>query len=595
MLAGAKGSKGKGKGRVAKGGRGGGTSDDCEIEEVLAGDTTSFLEQRLISVGNCLAPAGQEHGEEDSALTTTTLPVHFATKRSLLPPPLRALAVKITPERMIVDCGGQGQCGPNSMAFLLGHLNLFEGDGAALRVRIAAHLSKLAARERLTLFQWRSDPGKCVTLGELMVESMRAWPESFRQGKAPSVGAWCEIIQQPEAWTDMAFMLGCVDVFTIKCVITGVDDLGSVKPMLTLETQPGTPPKALIEIGCWLNRHFVAIAKVSAITSGAGELRIPIPAGEADRVAGEIAEWRSFNWPLRSPEEFRRLLECEFIRPTVMVAMEFSGAMRSALEAEGVRAISIDLRPCESGGMHYQGDVRDVAHLQHWSRAFFHPYCFQHHRWDKDCLPNKIRDGRAFWGSAAVLWCFSFLFADSVCVEQPDTITADFIDLGAMPGGAVREFTTDNCGDKERKFARLSTRNLDVGDPGISAAQSDPHRSQFLFRDTNERDRARSSWKRFPETCRMLARAPATANDRAPPIDYTAIIRLFAAAWGASGKPVPFGYDNEEGLPSDEDGRAYQATRGPGDGRKALESAPPAASSHRPLPGAEWGGADCQN
>lgn len=150
---GAKGSKGKGKGkgRVAQGGRGGGTSDDCEIEEVLAGDTTSFLEQRLISVGDCLAPAGQAQREEVSTLATTTLPVHFATKRGLLPPPLRALAVKIAPERMIVDCGGQGQCGPNCMAFLLGHLNLFEGDGVAVRVRIAAHLSKLAARERLTL------------------------------------------------------------------------------------------------------------------------------------------------------------------------------------------------------------------------------------------------------------------------------------------------------------------------------------------------------------------------------------------------------------------------------------------------------------
>lgn len=115
----------------------------------------------------------------------------------------------------------------------------------------------------------------------------------------------------------------------------------------------------------------------------------------------------------------------------------------------------LNLRPCESGGMHYQGDVREVAHLQHWSRAFFHPYCFQHHRWDKDCLPHKIRDGRTFWGSAAVSWCFSFPFADAVCVEQPDTITADFIDLGAVPGGAVREFTTDMCGDRERKLVRL--------------------------------------------------------------------------------------------------------------------------------------------
>lgn len=85
-------------------------------------------------------------------------------------------------------------------------------------------------------------------------------------------------------------------------------------------------------------------------------------------------------------------------------------------------------------------------------------------------------------------------------MEQPDTITADFIDLGAVPGAAVREFTTDKCGDQERKFVRLSARNLEIGEPGVSPAQSDPLRSEFLFKDAEERDRARSSWRRFPET-----------------------------------------------------------------------------------------------
>lgn len=135
----------------------------------------------------------------------------------------------------------------------------------ALRTRVAAYLSHPAGRERLTIFQWRADPGKRLTLDELMVESMREWPDSFRQGQEASEQAWCEIIRQPDAWTDMAFLLGCVDLFSVRCVLTSVNDLGEVRPMLSLEPRAGLQPKALIEIGCWLNRHFVAIAAVSSL------------------------------------------------------------------------------------------------------------------------------------------------------------------------------------------------------------------------------------------------------------------------------------------------------------------------------------------
>lgn len=221
------------------------------VEEILAGESNVVLEQRLLVVGDCLAPTGHGGEDSDSRLPASVfLPVSRAIQRGLLPPPLRALALKLAPKRMIIDCGGQGQCGPNSVAFLLGHLSLFEGDGVTLRERVASHLEDPKARERLTGFQWRADPGRRLTLEELMVESMRAWPESFRQGMHPSVEAWCSIIRQPEAWTDMAFLLGCVDLFAVRCVVTGVDDLGVVRPMMTLETRVGVPAQALIEVGC---------------------------------------------------------------------------------------------------------------------------------------------------------------------------------------------------------------------------------------------------------------------------------------------------------------------------------------------------------
>eukprot|EP00965_Chrysotila_dentata_P097293 3215594-Pleurochrysis_carterae.AAC.1 len=50
---------------------------------------------------------------------------------------------------------------------------------------------------------------------------------------------------------------------------------------------------------------------------------------------------------------------------TDLVAREFSGAVRDALRATGRKAMSCDLRDSESrDGPHYQGDVRDIAHLR---------------------------------------------------------------------------------------------------------------------------------------------------------------------------------------------------------------------------------------
>jgi hypothetical protein len=76
--------------------------------------------------------------------------------------------------------------------------------------------------------------------------------------------------------------------------------------------------------------------------------------------------------------------------------------MRTALEREGRTALSVDLRPCELGGMHAQLDVRLILPLRHWERAFLFPPCFQQLRQDQDCLPLKIADGRAYWGCATV-------------------------------------------------------------------------------------------------------------------------------------------------------------------------------------------------
>lgn len=58
----------------------------------------------------------------------------------------------------------------------------------------------------------------------------------------------------------------------------------------------------------------------------------------------------------------------------VLVACEYSGAVRDAFIACGHEALSCDLLPTDVPGPHYQGDVRDILN-DGWDLMVAHPPC----------------------------------------------------------------------------------------------------------------------------------------------------------------------------------------------------------------------------
>jgi hypothetical protein len=58
----------------------------------------------------------------------------------------------------------------------------------------------------------------------------------------------------------------------------------------------------------------------------------------------------------------------------VLIACEYSGAVRDAFLARGHDALSCDLLPSETPGPHYQGDVRDILG-DGWDLMVAHPPC----------------------------------------------------------------------------------------------------------------------------------------------------------------------------------------------------------------------------
>ena len=463
-----------------------------------------------------------------------------------------------------------GNCGPNTLAYMLGLVKLTEVDGVQLRRIVSDHSKAEGVLQRTTSILLEDD--SLISMEKLIQLNIEHWPSHALQGKARTIETWQELILQPATWTDVAFVQLTADFFKVSFHHVGVDDLSSVFDMGTISPCDKVASVALCEIGVWYDRHFVAILDVAASAQGdKPDAPMPPPSRGSDALS-------SFSFPLVDIAEVRRLI-ASFDRVS-LVGFEFSGAVRTALEASfdpdsREVALSVDLRPCDIGGPHYQGDVRDILHLAVWHRALFFPPCFQQLRGDLDCIVNKIEDKRAFWGCLQVLYCIFSVSALMVFVEQPDTIFGDCFDPDEWPAVELYEFRTAHYDDPSDKFVRLTTRNVRLQAPThpFSKPERAP-RTQFDYRDADERDRIRSSWTPHAHTCRALAAATPISLDRPPAISLAAAIESFAVEYHFLYGNVPSGYLSLDCRPPNSADRAYQAVRGPGDGRR-VESVQP--------------------
>lgn len=77
----------------------------------------------------------------------------------------------------------------------------------------------------------------------------------------------------------------------------------------------------------------------------------------------------------------------------VLVACEYSGAVRDAFTRRGHLAVSCDILPSETPGLHYQGDVRDILH-GNWDLMVAFPPCTHLATSGAKWFAQKRADGR---------------------------------------------------------------------------------------------------------------------------------------------------------------------------------------------------------
>lgn len=197
-----------------------------------------------------------------------------------------------------------------------------------------------------------------------------------------------------------------------------------------------------------------------------------------------------------------------------------------------------------------------------------HPPCTHQVLSDVRATKAKQGDGRAFWGIALFIhaWCVR---ADRVVVEQPPTLIPDFY---ISPKQRLRPC---DVGDGDSKQIHLFERGGRLLIPRISGAQgTSGHKRLRDFHDSDDRDRWRSSWARFPKLCAALVQAVDLSAPPAEDLVYEDEIERFACAWHDSGLPLPADYRAPDAQPVSMSDREYQAVRGRGDGRRILGVVP---------------------
>lgn len=201
-------------------------------------------------------------GDVTMRLPRPRIEAEGGTPRSQLAPPLKSLAQAVAPEQVLVECGGDGQCGPNVFSYLLGLLGVYEGDGRQLRYDIVQYVRAGRVLDEHTQFRWREPPNDTLTIRDLLLENMRSWPEAVLEGREVSVESWCAITADDHAWTDLTLVQLCATRFAVEVQLIGVNHVGIVEPIMRVRPAGCKRAVGLIFVGCWIGQHFVALVDV---------------------------------------------------------------------------------------------------------------------------------------------------------------------------------------------------------------------------------------------------------------------------------------------------------------------------------------------
>ena len=248
-----------------------------------------------------------------------------------------------------------------------------------------------------------------------------------------------------------------------------------------------------------------------------------------------------------------------------LVLCEYSGEVATKIAATGTPVLAVDHRepeyePEASNVFYYQGDLQDVALLRKWRRAISFPPCEHQARSSTSTMMEKALDGRTWWGMCLLLYCYC-IPAEVALVENPRNYWTRF--YGTEGGQVVHPYF---FGDDRKKTTYLFIRGT---------SQRLPHTNNLGAGDTTWHARSFSSAEEQNKfRCRLLPGMAAAIAEHLPvegngtQLCYSREVEKMARRWHGYGLPLPRHYDSPDARSPDPAVRAYQGTRGRGEGGK---------------------------
>ena len=177
----------------------------------------------------------------------------------------------------------------------------------------------------------------------------------------------------------------------------------------------------------------------------------------------------------------------------VLVACEYSGAVRDAFIEKGHDAMSCDLLPTDSPGPHYQGDVRDVLDYP-WDMMIAFPPCTNLSVSGAKHFKEKRMDGRQQVG-ASFFKMLSKADIPMIAIENPISVMST---LWRKPDQIIQPW---QFGHGETKSTCLRLKNL----PKLVPTDIVEGREQRIWKMGPSPDRWKERSKTFPGIAQAMA------------------------------------------------------------------------------------------
>jgi len=202
--------------------------------------------------GQIRAPPNQEPNDA----SYLAAPVGDVDYEAQLPMALKPLAAALAPRMIIVDRGGGGMCGQNSLAYGAACKGLTQLNGQELRAVVCAHGQALLDHD----YVWSRRETPHLTLRTLLETSLRTWATGKRLATAEQ---WLELMEKPTTWADQAFLALAADYLGANVRYYAVDSQGTLlhTGLLRPSDERWTAALPDIAVALVLDQHYCAVVE----------------------------------------------------------------------------------------------------------------------------------------------------------------------------------------------------------------------------------------------------------------------------------------------------------------------------------------------